>query len=273
VSSVELGTTEIFERAVVRLGRMGGRKHDFTDRLVVFLAKRDGIDKVVKTCQYTSKILNWYLLQKGETELAARLKNWEVSCGLSRKCFRMGRFLTGYNSVRTTTYPDWRWQLLAVLSNGGEFVYFFFDHFTWLSRVGLLDKHLADRFCFISAFGEAFGYTFFIISDLILLKKERIAETKYLKELDALLKGDKVESSSLLTPLDEQVKEKKAAIAKIRVQRVMRVMAIAANVADFVIDLNDINPNPFVTHAITLGISGLTSAWTGWYRVWPRELV
>ncbi|CAM6115907.1 unnamed protein product [Calypogeia fissa] len=252
---------------------MGLRKHDFTDRLVVFLAKRDGIDKLVKTFQYSSKIVNWYLLTRGNTELAVRAKNWEVSCGLSRKCFRMGRFLTGYNTVRTTNYEDWRWQLLAVLSNSGEFVYFFFDHFTWLSRIGLLDKHLADRFCFISAFGEAFGYTFFIISDLIMLKKERIAERKYLKELDILLNGGKVDSCSSTLTITEQVKERKAAIAQIRFQRVMRIMATAANVADYIIDLGDIAPNPFVTHAITLGISGLTSAWTGWYRNWPRELV
>jgi hypothetical protein len=255
-----------------RIGKMGGRKADLTDKWVVFLAKRDGIDKLVKTFQYTAKLGVWYMLQKDKPELAARLKNWEVSCGLSRKCFRIGRFLTGYSTVRTTTYPDWKWQLLAILSNSGEFVYFFFDHFTWLSRIGLLDKSLADRFCFISAFGESFGYTFFIISDLIMLKNERIAEKKYLKELDALLNVSKSESQALLIPLEEQVKAKKAAIAQIRFQRIIRISSIASNVADYIIDLNDLSPNPFVSHAITLGISGLTSAWTGWYRVWPREI-
>lgn len=56
---------------------------------------------------------------------------------------------------------------------------------------------------------------------------------------------------------------------KIRAERVMRLMAVAANVADFVIALADIAPNPFCNHAVTLGISGLVSAWAGWYRNWP----
>ena len=44
---------------------MGGEmKEDFVDRLTVFLAKRDGIDKVVKTCQYVSRLAHWRLQDK-----------------------------------------------------------------------------------------------------------------------------------------------------------------------------------------------------------------
>jgi len=32
---------------------------------------------------------------------------------------------------------------LTLLGSSGEMVYFFFDHFTWMSRVGLLDSKLA----------------------------------------------------------------------------------------------------------------------------------
>lgn len=58
-------------------------------------------------------------------------------------------------------------------------------------------------------------------------------------------------------------------VRRIRGERVMRLMAVAANVADFVIAVADIEPNPFCNHAVTLGISGLVSAWAGWYRNWP----
>jgi hypothetical protein len=49
----------------------------------------------------------------------------------------------------------------------------------------------------------------------------------------------------------------------------MRLMGTAANLADLVIAIADIEPNPFCNHAVTLGISGLVSAWAGWYRNWP----
>jgi hypothetical protein len=51
----------------------------------------------------------------------------------------------------------------------------------------------------------------------------------------------------------------------------MATLAIAANVADLIIALADIEPNPFCCHALTLGISGLVSAWSGWYRNWPAS--
>uniref|UniRef100_A0A0A9EH30 Uncharacterized protein n=1 Tax=Arundo donax TaxID=35708 RepID=A0A0A9EH30_ARUDO len=51
--------------------------------------------------------------------------------------------------------------------------------------------------------------------------------------------------------------------------RVMRLMATAANVADLIIGIAEVEPNPLCNHAVTLGISGLVSAWAGWYRNWP----
>ena len=58
-------------------------------------------------------------------------------------------------------------------------------------------------------------------------------------------------------------------IRNIRADRVIRLIAVAANTADLIIALADIEPYPFCNHAVTLGISGLVSAWAGWYRNWP----
>ncbi|EAZ31457.1 hypothetical protein OsJ_15594 [Oryza sativa Japonica Group] len=217
---------------------------DTLDKLVVFLAKRDGIDKLVKTFQYVSKLAHW-AAESSSPGLAGRAKNWETSAGLSRKAFRTGRFLTGLNGLRRA--PG-EFGALAVLANAGEMVYLFFDHFTWLSRVGVLDAWLARRMSFISAFGESVGYVFFIAMDLIMIRRGLRQERKLLRE------GGKDK--------DKEVK-------KIRMDRVMRLMATAANVADLVIGIADIEPNPFCNHAVTLGISGLVSAWAGWYRNWP----
>ncbi|WOL00231.1 hypothetical protein Cni_G08944 [Canna indica] len=218
---------------------------DTVDKLVIFLAKRDGIDKLVKTFQYVSKLAHWHA-EAAHPDLARRAKNWEVASGLSRKAFRSGRFLTGFNALRRSPGATPLFRVLSVFANAGEMVYFFFDHFLWLSRVGALDASLARRMSYISAFGEAVGYVFFVAMDLIMIKKG-LAEQRKLEE-----GGDS-----------------KGEVKKIKADRVMRLMAVSANVADFIIALADVGPNPFCNHAVTLGISGLVSAWAGWYRNWP----
>ncbi|OVA11628.1 Peroxisomal biogenesis factor 11 [Macleaya cordata] len=236
--------------------------NDTVDKLVIFLAKRDGIDKLVKTFQYVSKLVHWHV-ETTHPDVAQRAKQWEVASGLSRKAFRSGRFLTGFNALRRNPGSTPSFQFLAVLANAGEMVYFFFDHFLWLSRIGVIDAGLARRMSFISAFGEALGYVFFILSDLILIKEGLNLQKKL------SLQSEVLKDSNLVT--EKQVaEEKEKSLKKIREDRVMRLMAVAANIADFIIALADIEPNPVCNHAVTLGISGLVSAWAGWYRNWPQ---
>lgn len=221
---------------------------DTVDKLVIFLAKRDGIDKLVKTFQYVSKLVHWQT-EPTNPDIARRFKHWEVSSGLSRKAFRTGRFLTGFNTLRRNTPSTPILRFLATLGNAGEMVYFFFDHLLWLSRIGTLEPKLAKKMSFISAFGESFGYVFFIVSDFILIKE-----------------GVEMERKLVASASEDKSAEK---IRKIRGDRIMRLMAVAANVADLIIALAEIEPNPFCCHSVTLGISGLVSAWAGWYRNWP----
>ncbi|CAK9135151.1 unnamed protein product [Ilex paraguariensis] len=219
--------------------------NDTVDKLVIFLAKRDGIDKLVKTFQYVSKLLHWHV-EVTRPDIARRAKQWEVASGLSRKAFRTGRFLTGFNAIRRNPGSTSAFQLLSILANAGEMVYFFFDHFLWLSRIGVLDGTLARKMSFVSAFGESFGYIFFIIIDFLLIREGLKEERK----------------------IAEKSEDEKGRVEKIRGERVMRLMGVAANVADLVIGVAEIEPNPFCNHAVTLGISGLVSAWAGWYRNW-----
>nr|XP_043634269.1 peroxisomal membrane protein 11-4 [Erigeron canadensis] len=221
--------------------------NDKVDKLVIFLAKRDGIDKLVKTFQYVSKLLVWHL-ETTNPKVAHRAKQCEVASGLSRKAFRTGRFLTGFNALRRNPGPTPSYRLLSVFANAGEMVYFFFDHILWLSRTGVIDANLAKRMSYISAFGESLGYVFFCVIEYIMIKE-----------------GIERERKIKMGESEEKVDE----IKKIKVDRVMRLMAVAANVADLIIGLAEIEPNPFCNHAVSLGISGLVSAWAGWYRNWP----
>ncbi|KAM1141881.1 hypothetical protein ACFX2I_041796 [Malus domestica] len=223
--------------------------NDTVDKLAIFLAKRDGIDKLVKTFQYVSKLAHWHAEAKNP-ENAQRAKQWEVAFGFCRKAFRTGRFLTGYNALRRIPGSTPTLRFLAVLANAWEMVYFCFDHFLWLSRIGTLSPNLAQNMNFISAFGESFGYVFFIVLDFIALKEG-------------------VEAEKVAALEDKSAEMKSESLRKIRGDRVMRLMAVAANIADLVIGIADIEPNPFCNHAVTLEISGLVSAWSGWCRNWP----
>ncbi|XP_068651425.1 peroxisomal membrane protein 11-4 [Aristolochia californica] len=230
--------------------------NDTVDKLVVFLAKRDGIDKLVKTFQYVSKLTHWHV-EFAHPGLAQRAKQWELASGLSRKAFRSGRFLTGFNTLRRNPGATPLFRFLAVLGNAGEMVYFFFDHFLWLSRIGVINPSLTRKMSYISAFGESVGYVFFMVADFILINDGLMKQIRLQKSVS----GD--DSSS------EKVAARKEMVEKIKADRVMRLMACAANLADLIIALADIEPNPFCNHAMTLGISGLVSAWAGWYRNWP----
>ncbi|CAF1708940.1 unnamed protein product [Brassica oleracea var. botrytis] len=223
---------------------------DTVDKLVVFLAKRDGIDKLVKTFQYVAKLACWHV-EATRPDAAERFKKWEVASGLSRKAFsRTGRSLTGFNALRRNPGATPVIRFLAVLANSGEMVYFFFDHFLWLSRIGTLDPKIAKKMSFISAFGESFGYVFFIIIDCIFIRQ-------------------RLRSLKRLRTNDEPKEEVSGKVSEIQGDIVMRLMGISANVADLIIALAEIQPNPFCNHTVTLGISGLVSAWAGWYRNWP----
>lgn len=165
-------------------------------------------------------------------------------------CDRTGRSLTGFNALRRNPGATPVIRFLAVLANSGEMVYFFFDHFLWLSRIGTLDPKLAKKMSFISAFGESFGYVFFIIIDCIFIRQ-------------------RLKSLKRLRTNDEPKEEVSGKVSEIQGDIVMRLMGISANVADLIIALAEIQPNPFCNHTVTLGISGLVSAWAGWYRNWP----
>lgn len=268
---------------------MSKNKKDLVDNLVVFLAKRDGIDKLVKTFQYVFKMAHWYLQHK-HPDGADRAKKFEVSCGLSRKAFRTGRFLTGLNVLKTTKFSDWKIQVLTILGSSGEMVYFFFDHFTWMAKVGLLDPKLAGMCGHISASGESFGYVFFIALDWLVIQRGREREEQLKDELAslrykagptdvthkddehrqaALQEGAAEKGSDVVSEMKKREQALQNEILRIRMDRAMRACSIAAQLADLIIAISEVEPNPICCHPLTLGVSGLVSAWCGWYRVWP----
>ncbi|KAG6536561.1 hypothetical protein ZIOFF_001619 [Zingiber officinale] len=228
--------------------------NDTVDKLVVFLAKRDGIDKLVKTFQYVSKLVHWQA-EASRPDLARRAKSWEVASGLSRKAFRSGRFLTGFNALRRSPGSTPLFRFLAVFANAGEMVYFFFDHFLWLSRVGVLDAGLARRMSYVSAFGEALGYVFFVAMDAIMIKKGLAEEATAAQE--------------------EEVRRIRAAwsqrglVGEIRHESFYFLVAFSQLISDFLKGDINVGGNNFSSYPVSFPLSQQIYLWAWVYQQCP----
>ena len=78
--------------------------------------------------------------------------------------------------------------------------------------------------------------------------------------------SEKVEGQSAT---GDEFKKLEAALSVLRMQRLFHYLTISANVADLIIALAEVEPNPVCNHPFVLGVSGLVSAWSGWYKLWP----
>ncbi|KAH7567303.1 hypothetical protein ACOSP7_010881 [Xanthoceras sorbifolium] len=97
------------------------KDRDFLKHLEAYLAKRDGGDKLLKISRYATKIILAALpLQSSvlpETPtLTARLKSFESSVGLSRKAFRLGKFVQDVNALRDSRFDSKEDLILSVLA-------------------------------------------------------------------------------------------------------------------------------------------------------------
>ena len=92
---------------------------DFLEHLEAYLAKRDGIDKVLKIARYFSKIILASSVVSKDALLAKRLKDFDASVGVSRKGFRLGKFIQDYNALKKVTL-DSKEGILEIVSYGGH---------------------------------------------------------------------------------------------------------------------------------------------------------
>ncbi|CAM8915872.1 unnamed protein product [Rhodiola kirilowii] len=73
---------------------------DFLRHLEAYLAKRDGVDKLLKISRYATKIILASSAIPETLPIHKRLKSFESSVGLSRKAFRLGKFVQDVNALR-----------------------------------------------------------------------------------------------------------------------------------------------------------------------------
>ncbi|KAK9821987.1 hypothetical protein WJX81_003471 [Elliptochloris bilobata] len=236
------------------------RQPDVLDKTVTFLAKRDGIDKVLKVIRYTSKLLLATALRDSSSELSARLRDFEGSVGTSRKAYRLGKWLADVNAVRKTPLSV-RYSYLEILASGGEGIYYFVEQLTWLVKAGLLDKRHARRFALTSAWAELLGYCGNVALNALRISAALEREHALAQELLRRKKeGEQAEHGDSALRLELQ---------QLRARRMLRTLAVVQDLADALLALNDVRDGKgSLANPVLLCMAGLLSAGISFRKNW-----
>ncbi|XP_062213461.1 peroxisomal membrane protein 11-3-like [Phragmites australis] len=217
---------------------------DFLAHLEAYLARRDGVDKLLKISRYAARLA----LAAGPPlppAASARLKSFESSVGLSRKAFRLAKFVQSLNALRAhPRLPP----PLALLAYGGEGVYYFVEQFVWLAKAGLLPAHLLPRLQRLSAWADLLGFV-----GSITIKLEEVARME----------------SSIKKLLAEGCGEESEAVMTMRDKLLLKRMSMVQGVADAVMALGDVTDGKGLLGSSTLMASaGLLSALISTHKNW-----
>lgn len=217
---------------------------DFLAHLEAYLARRDGVDKLLKISRYAARLA----LAAGPLPppASARLKSFESSLGLSRKAFRLGKFVQDVNALRA--HPGPLPPPFVLLAYGGEGVYYFIEQFVWLAKAGLLPAHLLPRLQRLSAWAELLGYV-----GSITIKLEEVTKME----------------SSIKMRLAEGCGEENEAVRTMRGKLLLKRLSVVQDVADAFMALGDVTNGKGLLGSSTLTASaGLLSALISTHKNW-----
>lgn len=216
---------------------------DFLVHVEAYLARRDGVDKLLKISRYAARLA--LATAPLPPAASARLKSFESSVGLSRKAFRLGKFVQDLNALRADPHLP---PPLVLLAYGGEGVYYFLEQFVWLAKAGLLPAHLLPRLQRLSAWAELLGYV-----GSIKIKLEEMAKME----------------SSIKKRLTEGGEEDNEAVRTMRGKLLLKRMSVVQDVADAVMALGDVTDGKGLLGSSTLMASaGLLSALISAHKNW-----
>ncbi|KEH40100.1 putative peroxisomal biogenesis factor 11 [Medicago truncatula] len=233
------------------------KERDFLTHFETYLAKRDGVDKLLKISRYTAKLILASNLSASDPNLTHRLKSFESSVGVSRKAFRLGKFVQDLNALRNTRVDSTRDLIFSFIAYGGEGFYFFIEQFVWLSKTGLIDPKRSKTFTKISAYAEFIGYF-----GSIALKTR---DLKIIVEDEACLKS----SIEINVLRGDGCGEEEIKLRKLREKILMKKLSIVQDLADGLMALDDIlDGKGLFSKPIVLSSAGLLSALISTHKNW-----
>ncbi|KAF7851576.1 hypothetical protein BT93_L3575 [Corymbia citriodora subsp. variegata] len=233
------------------------RDRDFLLHLEAYLAKRDGVDKALKISRYATKIILSSSLLPEALPLRRRLKSFESSVGLSRKAFRLGKFVQDVNALRASPLDSGQDLILSLIAYGGEGVYYFVEQFVWLAKSGLIDGRHSRVLSKISAWAEFVGY----IGSVNL----KIRDLRRLQEDEACVES----SIEIATSRGVNCKEEELKLRKLRDKKLMKKLSMVQDLADGLMALADIRDGKGrLSGPLLMSCAGLVSALISTHKNW-----
>ncbi|XP_059636958.1 peroxisomal membrane protein 11A [Cornus florida] len=233
------------------------KNRDFLNHLEAYLAKRDGVDKLLKISRYATKIILASAVLPETLTLTPRLKSFESSVGLSRKAFRLGKFVQDLNALRNTCFSSKEEIILSIIAYGGEGFYYFVEQFVWLAKSGLIDPKHSRNLQKISAWAEFIGY----IGSIGL----KIRDLRMILEEEACLKS----SIEISTTRGVGCSEEERKMGDLRKKKLMKKLSIVQDVADGLMALADIRDGKGqLSGPLLLSCAGLLSAVISTHKNW-----
>lgn len=235
----------------------GAKNRDFLLRLEAYLAKRDGVDKLLKISRYATKIILASSLLSDSQNVTSQLKSFESSVGLSRKAFRLGKFVQDVNALRFSCFSSHQDLIFSIIAYGGEGLYYFIEQFVWLAKAGLIDKKNLSRLQKMSAWFEFVGY----IGSVSL----KVRELKRINEDEAcLISIVKISSLRGIGCAEELEK-----LMKLKEKKLLKRLSVAQDVADGLMALADIRDGKGrLSGPLLISSAGLLSAIISSHKNW-----
>lgn len=233
------------------------KDRDFLNHLEAYLAKRDGVDKLLKISRYATKIILASSLLPETLPLSTRLKSFESSVGLSRKAFRLGKFVQDVNALRGSGFHSGEYLILSVVAYGGEGLYYFVEQLVWLAKSGLIDAKHSRNLQKISAWAEFIGY----IGSISL----KFRDLKMIMEEEACLES----SIEIAVSRGTGYREEEQRMKKLKEKKLMKKLSIVQDFADGLMALADIRDGKGVLSGpLLMASAGLLSALISTHKNW-----
>lgn len=232
---------------------------DFLNHLEAYLAKRDGVDKLLKLSRYATKIILASSVLPETLPLTGRLKSFESSVGLSRKAFRLGKFIQDVNALRNSHLDSLSREdlILSVIAYGGEGLYYFVEQFIWLAKSGLIDPKHSRSLQKISAWAEFIGY----IGSISL----KFRDLKMILEDEACLAS----TIEIAISRGDGYKEEEQRMKKLKAKKLMKKLSIVQDLADGLMALADIRDGKGMLFGpLWVASAGLLSAVISTHKNW-----
>ncbi|KAI3767224.1 hypothetical protein L2E82_17312 [Cichorium intybus] len=230
---------------------------DFLLHLEAYLAKRDGVDKLLKISRYATKIILSSDVVPTTHPIHRRLKSFESSVGLSRKAFRLGKFIQDVNSFRSAKLESRQDIILAIIAYGGEGLYYFVEQFVWLAKSGLIDSKHSRNLQRISAWAEFIGY----IGSISL----KTRDLKGISKDEACL----LSSIEIMVTRGDSTKTEEEKLKKLREKKLLKKLSVVQDVADALMAVADIRDGKGrLSGPLLMASAGMLSAIISTHKNW-----